>query len=349
MYTTCSRTRKLLLMSCRSGRIGRSSRKVHHNAQDFKLFHIHQTRFPLLVAGVMGCCCIAAQLEDGNRCDITLCEQDALTRTTASAEDSPDTEMINTYVKSLMKDHELIKLPMGMGKTAPFLMDVTEFHKTLVLEAITSFEVTVDAWNQPGVQGKLAGHPIVYEQYRCNAITTRELVHNPKFVIPFEAMEVVTDILMEEPRIVDSAAFMPRSLKRFLLMNILHVLTSILMDLMLSSSVSVHQGSFEMQWTFQPEKANAYYQGLVTEKESLKVRLKEALQQMDFDVVEEAATLAVKGQQHSLFFSYFGKDLYATAYKVMLIVFYIFNWDTECRFMGRGVRQKCVKPNDCND
>lgn len=81
-------------------------------------------------------------------------------------------------------------------------------------------------------------------------------------------------------------------------------------------------------------------------KESLKVCLKEALQQMDFDIVEEAATLAVKRQQHLLFFSYFGgKDLYATAYKVMLIVFYISNWDTECRFMGSGVvQQKCVKP-----
>ena len=49
-------------------------------------------------------------------------------------------------------------------------------------------------------------------------------------------------------------------------------------------------------------------------------------------------------KSNSFLFSLVAQDIYSTGYRMMLFVFYIFNWDTECRMMGRSVRQRFVKP-----
>ncbi|CAB9518843.1 expressed unknown protein [Seminavis robusta] len=49
-----------------------------------------------------------------------------------------DEEMVNAYVRSLMKDDTLVKLPLNLGTAAPHLMDLTELHRVLVWEAIHS-------------------------------------------------------------------------------------------------------------------------------------------------------------------------------------------------------------------
>ena len=79
--------------------------------------------------------------------------------------------------------------------------------------------------------------------------------------------------------------------------------------------------------------------------------MEEALQEIDMETIQELAAAAqqeqeqVQEEMNSFLFSLVAQDLYATGYKVMLIVFYIiFNWETECRMMGRSVRQKFVKP-----
>jgi hypothetical protein len=77
--------------------------------------------------------------------------------------DDKEDALVDNYVKSLMKDHELVLLPLGMGKTSPILLDLFGLNKALVLEAISSFEWTVQEWNSICYQGKIVGHPIVYE------------------------------------------------------------------------------------------------------------------------------------------------------------------------------------------
>lgn len=276
----------------------------------------------------------------------TICEAETSTinvqqhKTTSHFDD----DMIDAYVNSLMKDHEMVRLPFHLGKTKPFVLDVFEFHKTLVKEAIGSLEWTIDTWNLPQTQGQLAGHPIVYT--RTRTLANEHLTHNPAMAVAWDVLEQVADALLEEPRILEGQAIpmrlLPYSFKRLLVINTLHVMTSILIDLMLSSSVSVHNGAFEMQWTFHPKKAEAYYQSL-NDKTTIQTLIQEALEQIDFDVVQDLAADNME-PQNSFLFSLLAQDMYATGYRVMLIVFYIFNWDTECRMMGRCVRQKFVKP-----
>ena len=103
------------------------------------------------------------------------------------------------------------------------------------------------------------------------------------------------------------------------------------------SVIRLGQRAYSMQWTFSPEKAANTYQRCLTDPQRIRNLLQEALERIDFDVVEQEAKKATPwiGQQ----------QVYSTAYKVMLIVFYIVNWDTECRFMGRSVRQRFEKPS----
>ncbi|CAB9518844.1 expressed unknown protein [Seminavis robusta] len=164
------------------------------------------------------------------------------------------------------------------------------------------------------------------------------LIHNPAFAMPFPVIEIVAEVLLQEPRVVGPVlGTCPTAVRRFLLINILHVLTSILMDLMLSSSVSVHNGAYSMEWTFSQKKAHDTYTRYWSDPVLVRKLLQEALERIDFDVVEQEAKQATPwmGQQ----------QVYAMAYKVMLIVFYIINQDTECRFMGRSVRQRFDKPS----
>ena len=234
------------------------------------------------------------------------------------------------------------------------MLDVLELHKTLVKEAIGSFEGTIDAWNAPQAQGFLAGHPIVYTRSTTTTTTSTStpLVHNPHSAIPFEVLELVAEALLQEPKVTQNRSLpmrlLPHSIQKLWMTNILHIVTSILMDLMLTSSVSVHNGAMEMQWTYHPEKARAYYASLSKDKATIQRLIREALKEIDMETVQQLAAEQQKEEEpmNSFFFSLVAQDLYATGYKVTLIVFYIiFNWETECRMMGRSVRQKFVRPS----
>ena len=66
-----------------------------------------------------------------------------------------------------------------------------------------------------------------------------------------------------------------------------------------------------------------------------------AINEINFDVVDEYASDAVGDEGPS----FYGEEaLYGMAYKIMLIMFYLYNLRTECRFVGTSVNVNFVKP-----
>lgn len=264
-------------------------------------------------------------------------------------------DMVDAYVKSLTSDHGMVLLPLGMGKSSPIFMDLFGLNRTLVLEAISALEMTIQQWNEPQFQVELAGHPIIYEfgfdgDYRGKksplgyklpksaASSATQLVHYPELAVPWEVLETTADVLLDDPRI--ASGIFPKVMERRIIVNLLRILSSILLDLVLSSSVSLHGGVLEMKWTFHPEKWREFFASM--DRTILTQIVQDALEEIDFDVVEREAKKAVKAQGITL---YGEVQLYAMAYKMMLIMFYFFHLGTECRFLGRSVRQHFVRPS----
>jgi hypothetical protein len=158
-------------------------------------------------------------------------------------------------------------------------------------------------------------------------------------------LEVVADTLMDDPRV--APGIFPRVLEKHGIMNVLHVLSCILMALMLSLSISIHNGGFQMTWSFDADKNAEYFRSLDPAK--IQELLRGVLEEIDFEVVQEEALKAMQQQQQqqspNLRFHYYGEEaMFEMAYKIMLIMFSLFHNSTECRFMGRSVRQRFVKP-----
>ena len=284
-------------------------------------------------------------------------------------------KMVDEYVESLMKDQDLVLLPMGMGTSSPIFMDMVGLNRSLVEKAIESFESTVDSWNSPMDQGMIVGHPIVYkctydreeeeeergkntdslgvqkQESSSSSSSTKKkkkkmkpyLVHHPELKLPWEVLEVVADTLLENPRLAPN--IFPKSIERNILINVLHLLTRVQMDIVLSSSVSIHNGAFQMSWTYHQDENLAYLE-VLRQRNLLQGIVQMALQQIDFDVIEQQAAEALK--DHTVTF-YGEEELYSMAYKIMLVLFYLFYVDSEFRLMGRSVRMNFVKPTKSNN
>lgn len=273
--------------------------------------------------------------------------------------------VISDYTESLMADHRLILLPYGLGTTSPILMDFFGLNKALVEEAITAFELTLESWNRPPSQSTLVGHPIVYEAFEVmipKKLTTDEsqerslprprpqsttmrmpLVHHPELSVPWELLDMVADALMEDLRV--APGILSRDIEKQFLMNILQVLCAILMDIVLSSSICIHNGILEMNWTFHPTKWEVYVQRLLEDRVRLCTLIRACLEEIDFELVEKEAAAAVAKQRDGGDIVYYGEQqVYRMAFTTMLLLFYWFNLDTEFRFLGHSVRQGFVRP-----
>lgn len=281
--------------------------------------------------------------------------------------------MVSVYTESLMANRRLILLPFGLGTTSPIVPDFLGLNKSLVEEAINAFELTLESWNRPPSQSTLVGHPIVYETIQVripNRSTTNDsqerslprpspsppplsrsrtirmpLVHHPELSVPWELLQMVADALMEDPRV--APGILSEDMEKQLLMNVLQVLCAILTDIVLSSSIRIHGGILEMNWTFHPTKWDEYVRRLLDDRGRLCTIVQACLEEIDFDLVEKEAAAAVAKRREDGDTVYYGEQqVYRMAFTTMLLLFYWFNLDTECRFLGHSVRQRFVRPSN---
>lgn len=261
------------------------------------------------------------------------CEGDVTKKNKTLVQD--DSAMIDNYIKTLMDDDDLVILPLGIH-SAPILFDLLGLHRSIILETISAFEVTILTWNDPIYQGIIVGHPIVYECHRSKNVMSnkRYLLHNPAYVVPWKTLDAIAKRLVDDPRI--SPRIFAKAVEEKMIMNILRILSSVLLDLMLSSSATMYNGAFQMSWTFHPEKWEAIFHDGKVERAFF-----EALDNIDFDIVDDQAKAAVDGQ--GAISSYVEEEIYSLSYKIMLLLFYFFSEYAECQFMGRVVKQNIRK------
>ena len=171
------------------------------------------------------------------------------------------------------------------------------------------------------------------------------LVHHPELSVPWELLEMAADALIEDPRV--APGILPRDAEKQFLMNTLQVLCAILMDIVLSSSICIHGGILETKWTFHPARWEEYVRLLLDDRERLCALIRACLEEIDFDLVEKEAAAAVAKQRDDGVNVYCGEQqAYRMAFTTMLVLFFWFNMDTECRFLGHSVKQRFVRPSN---
>ena len=264
-------------------------------------------------------------------------------------------EAIDQYVKNLMEDDRLIRLPMGLGYVPPPSFEFG-MYKALVYKAKDLFQTTIESWNDPKIQTELVGHTIVYNYLPIStsimggngnvkngdsAVTARTPVTFLKHHgvgPPFEILDQIADILMNDERFwnYDTKRLLPLEFQRAFIVNALHILGCITVDLIFSTSVTIHSGLFEMNWTYHPELLTKHFAA-----QNPKETISNLLEQIDFDEVELHAIQAAKE---------YGTDypgeasLYSICFKLMLIMFLMMNIDAESRAVGGCVRMELKKP-----
>ena len=243
---------------------------------------------------------------------------------------------------------------MGMGYMMSPSFDYG-IYKAIVCKAKEEFQATIESWNEPLLQTKLVGHTIEYKYFPYTTTLKVENHHdiddNGKLVLkhhgigpPFRMLDQVADLLMNDERFWGNDSkgiLMPEALKRTFLVNTMHILGCIVIDLLFSTSVTIHSGLFEMKWTFHPELINNNF--LILKLQNNEDIITKLLDQIDFIEIEKQATQAAEEYGTD----YPGESsLYSMCFKLMLIMFLILTVDAESRAVGGSVRMELKKPEN---
>lgn len=162
------------------------------------------------------------------------------------------------------------------------------------------------------------------------------------------------------------------------MMNVLNVVFTILMDILLSASVSVHNGALVMKWTLDRKRYEKFHDDMAKDPIAFRICVQDSLKEMDFDVISQQAREAVTHQMtekklsnkrkqdqeechegvepdnghsscsssssSSYYLEYGEEQVYEMAFKLLLILFYWFSLNSEVNMLGQAVSQRFVKP-----